>query len=449
MKDQSQTLFSTISNHNEDAEFSVIGSILVDQNVFIIAKEHILSSNYFYNYQCRLLWQAINELMDEGIPIDDVTIYNKLKKEIDDNKITQTEIDKIYNRTPTSANCKYYSEIVAEYYKKRELARSWIEGVNKINDPDKKAKDIWSEASNNTTKLFLEKDSLYTIHDLIEELHSIPANGQWGLNWGIASLDKWIQYLTPGEVIVIGARPGHGKTALAIQLADFWSLNGHKIFFQSLEMSRIEIDSRRLARISGIAEWKIKRGFNFSENKSIDFERTINYSAARIYDMSEKYNKFIINDKAGLSPSEISLNIKIAYEKFGINFFMLDHFQKVNFYGGHREVRHCMDEGLELILSTCKNLKITPVILSQLNRAVEGRDDREPQLTDLKECGSLEQSANKVFLMYWKYRHTLKSEDKLKMLIKCDKNRSGKTGRMIVEYIPEIYLFNNDLTEGK
>jgi replicative DNA helicase len=209
-------------------------------------------------------------------------------------------------------------------------------------------------------------------------------------------------------------------------------------------MSTKEIYLRRLARMSGIPMWRIKRGPRYPENRdNPEYDHIISHAASMIYD---KRNSYIINDRSGLSPEEIALNIRIEYETHGIDFFALDHFHRVNFGSMSHEYRHAQEEGLELILSTCRNLGITPIILAQLNRSVESRDDREPQLTDLRECGRLEEAANIVLMLYWRYQHTQKPEDKHKLKIKCVKNRDGQTGSAIIEFVPEIYSFGRDMT---
>jgi replicative DNA helicase len=440
----SLTLSSMILNHDNAAEMAVLASIMYDRSAFISAKRHIADEKYFYSYRNRIVWKAISEMIRADIPIDPLTLSDKLLKEIREEKISALYFSEITDSIATSAHCEHYAGIVAENFRVRELLRAYIEATGALNE-NADSKAVWEDVSRKTTGLFREKEKEFTIHDLMDELEKVPAHGQWGIPWHIPSLDEYVKEFAPGSVIILGARPGHGKTTLLIQLAELWANDGHKIFFQSMEMSVKEIYLRRMARLSGVPMWKIKRGPHYFENReNPDYDHLIENSASKIYDSRDR---FIVSDRAGLSPEEIALNIRIAYETHGINFFALDHFHRVNFSANMRDMRHAQEEGLELILSTCRNLEITPIILAQLNRAVESRDSQELQLTDLRDCGRLEEAANLVLLMYWKYQHTQKPEDKHRLKIKCAKNRDGRTGSMQIEFIPETYSFLRDFTK--
>jgi replicative DNA helicase len=270
----------------------------------------------------------------------------------------------------------------------------------------------------------------------MERLSTIEEQGSWGLTWGIPRLDEAIGQFSKDAVIILGARPGHGKTMLVGQWVDYWLEIGQKIFFESLEMTREELDIRRLSRISSIPAWQIRKGFNYYRNvKSEKFQPMINHAAEFIFN-NEK--KLIVRDRKGLTAEEIALDIKRASDFYGCNVFVLDHFHRIKF-SGNGEMRHQQEQGLEIILSACSSCGMTPIILAQLNRGIENREDDVPKLSDLRDVGRLEEAATNVFFLYWKFKKTYAAEDKFKISLLNAKSRDGETGRIELTISPEIY----------
>jgi len=218
----------------------------------------------------------------------------------------------------------------------------------------------------------------------------------------------------------------------------------YQIFFQSLEMTQRELYLRRLSRLSTIPLWRIKLGYGYYRNsQQPDYRKLLNGGAGEI---SNTENNVFVNDTSGLTPQEIALNTRVAYEHHGIDIFVLDHFHRLNFSGKYKEMRHAQEQGLEIILAACKNSGITPVILAQLNRGIENTEtEREPRLSDLRDVGRLEEAATNVLFVYWKYKRTQKEEDKYAIKILNAKARDGHTGRIFLEYSPEIYHFGNTI----
>ena len=422
-----QALISPKIRSNFDAEVAVLGSVLTDRKSFAAASEKILSVTYFYWEKHRMVWDAIQKLILDDEPIDIITVSENLKLEIGLGKISASFICDLIDHVPTSNNCGYYAELVAEEYRAREIIRSYTNGISELQEAAL-SRDIWEKTSNNTSGLFREQKEYYTI-DILEQELSEPKPA-WGKHWGVEALDCEIGQFPAGAIIVIGGRPGHMKTTLAIQLMDSWALMGESVFFQSMEMTSREIDLRRLSRFSEIPLWKIKQGGHNIK------------SAVDEIKIREKH--FIVSDSAGLTPDEVVLNIRIAHEKHGITFFVLDHFHRLVFSKTKGEHRHLMEEGFEKIVSACKNKKITPVILAQLNRGIENSEgDREPKLSDLRECGRLEEAATNVLLMWWNFKKTQNERDKGEIKIFNAKSRDGKTGRFYTQLNPEIYKFGN------
>jgi replicative DNA helicase len=220
------------------------------------------------------------------------------------------------------------------------------------------------------------------------------------------------------------------------------AISGKKIFFHSLEMTREELDLRRLARFSMIPRQALISGEAMSKIllPSVDFSRQVKFGSEQL---REANKNIVFSDRCGLTPKEIALDIRKAKDTYGIDYYILDHFHRVNLMTMKYEYRHAMSEGLEMIISACKNCKVTPIILAQLNRDIHKREtgQQEPKLFDLRECGRLEEAATCVLMVHWPYKSTYVEEEKEAFFILCAKNRDGETGRIQFKIKPETYTF--------
>jgi replicative DNA helicase len=431
---------------NIEAENSFLGGLILNPQKYFEIANIIENEKRFFSVKNQLIYKSIIDLLKEDEPITYITITEKLFKEISSGQI---EIEYITQITDTAAmvnHLEHLANIIDENYKARKLNTIYEIAKNDIKKHIE-AIDIWHKVSEESAKLFKIKESDYSVQDLMEALEKLDGIDSWGREWGIQGLDSFLGPLNKDAVVIIAGRPGHGKTSLILQIIDQWAKHGEKIFFQSMEMSRSELDMRRLSRFSMIPLWRIKRGPNYFINKQDENYRSIiNNAASKIYDLEKN---IFVSDSCGLTPEQIALNIKINHEKHGIGIFVLDTFHRVNF-SGSREHRHAMENGLETIIEACKNNKITPIILAQLNRGIENHEvEREPRLSDLRECGRLEEAATNVLMIYWKYKRTQKESDKNIIKILSSKARDSVTGRILNKYIPEIYSFQEQINESE
>lgn len=433
--------------HDVEVEINFLGGLILEPEYFARIAD-ILNEQKFISKKNQMIFKTIKELVYENEPVSYLTIQEKLINSINLGEIEVDYISGITDQAVIGSHLVYFANIIDENYKARKLNSLYEFGQNELAQ-NVDAESVWQMVSDRASRLFTKKESPYSIHDLMENLENINSSDDWGRNWGIEGLDRFVGPLSKEATVIIAGRPGHCKTSIASQIMDYWGSNGNKIFFQSMEMSRQEIDMRRLSRLSGIPLWRIKRGPNFDTNRNDDTYRImINQAAGQIHDLNKNV---IVSDRCGLSPEEIALNIKINHETNGINIFFLDNFHRVNYSkSGPREHRHAMEHGLEVIIAACKNNGIMPVILAQLNRGVENGDaNREPRLSDLRECGRLEEAATNVLMMHWKFKQTQKETDKFTMKVLNAKARDGQTGRVFMRYYPEIYRFAEHLPGGE
>jgi replicative DNA helicase len=433
---------------NQEAEKAVLGSIAQATKTFPLAAKHIRSGNYFYSAIHRKIWNAMSVMILDNKPIDLITLIDYFGHEVMRDKSLGLAITGLTDGVPTSANCEHYAQIVTEKWQARELIKINTTASDRamlLESPRK----IWDEATESIREIFTEPVQPYDLHATVNSLYATGKSKAWGLGWNLWPLDDLVGSVEAGVTIVIGARPSHGKTTLALQLMDGWLGMEHKIFYESLDMDQRRLDLWRLSRISRTPFHEIKQGIeeiDKIENEVrkklvLEKEKKILGAADVIFG---RRSRLVVRDQAHISPEQIALDIKMAHDKIGIDIFFLDHFHRVDFSGGrNRDERHNMAAGLELIIATCKNLKITPVILAQLSRLSAHDGGREPVLSDLRECGRLEEDADVALLLDYEFRRKTKTGNAEVNKIICAKNKDGATGRVQLEYFPAEYRFTD------
>lgn len=439
---------------NQEAEKAVLGSIAQDTKTFPLAAKFIRSGSYFYSSVNQKIWNAIATMIFDNKPLDPITLIDFFGQKVLQDKALGLAITALTDGVPTSANCEHYARIVAEKWQARELVKINTTANDKImclGSP----RQAWEEATNSTRGVFTDIVQPYDFHETISSLYETGKNKAWGLGWNLWPLDKLVGPVEPGVTIVVGARPSHGKTTLALQLMDGWLGHGYKVFYESLDMDRRRLDLWRLSRISRIPFPQIKHGIE-DRNKITDpvqiksieeKEKKIHTAASVIF---SRQSRLVVRDRAHISPEEISLDIQMAHDKIGIDLFFLDHFHRINFSNGKsRDERHNMAAGLELIIATCKNLKITPVIIAQLNRLSAHDGGREPIPSDLRECGRLEEDADILLFLDYEYRRHGKQGTQEQNKVICAKNKDGMIGKIQLGYIPAEYRFTDQIIHGE
>lgn len=433
---------------NQEAEKAVLGSIAQDVKVFPLVAKHIRSGDYFYSSVHKMIWNAMSIMIFDNKPIDVITLIDYFGKEVMQNKILGLTITTLTDGVPTSANCEHYAQIVAEKWQARKIIK-----INAIANDEifnlEFPKNVWEKVTNSIREIFTDVIKPYDLHKTMDSLYTIGKDKPWGLDWNLWPLNDLVGSIEPGITIIIGARPSHGKTTLALQLMDGWLGTGHKIFYESLDMDQRRLDLWRISRISRIPFWEIKRGIkeqnvfqnDIQKNIVNEKERKLHNAASVLFD---RQSRLVVRDRAHISPEEISLDIRMAYDKIGIDLFFLDHFHRIDFSKSkHRDERHSMAAGLELIIATCKNLKITPVILAQLNRLSAHDGGREPIPSDLRECGRLEEDADVLLFLDYEYRRYGKQGMQEQNKIICAKNKDGVIGKTSLQYFPAEYRFTD------
>lgn len=410
-----------IPPHDLDAEKSVLAAILIDKDAIIKVSE-ILKPESFYSKAHQAIFEAMLELYDKRMTIDVITLKDQLTK---DKKIRTvggvSGISQLSNLLSTAANVENYASMVKEKYVKRELIALSNEVGNLAFDESKEVNEILDSAEQQVMAIsqtharrdFLPiKQTLVESFDRLDELQK--SGGQLrGLPTGFADLDRMTAGLQKSNLIILAARPGTGKTAFAVNIAQYATITAKKkVGFFSLEMSREELIDRLLVGQADIDAWKLKTG-RLSQEDFLKISDAMGVLAE---------SKLFIDDTPGLSIYEMRTKARRLMMEQNIDLLIVDYLQLA--HGQNRENRvQEVGEISQGLKNIARELKIPVLALAQLSRAVEQRGEKSPQLSDLRESGSIEQDADVVMFLYRK-------DDDLResVTLKIAKHRNGGLG---------------------
>lgn len=412
--------------HNDEAEQSVLGAILIDKEAITIVSEH-LRPNHFYNERNGIIFECMLALSDLRKPIDFLTLTNELKKKKMAAKIESDYITSLVDSVPTSANVLHYAQIVKETAIKRTLIESGTKIAEMGYADEKEISEILNTAESsiftisqgNITKGFVPiKETLTTSFDRINELEQ-AGEGLRGVPTGFHDLDMILSGMQNSNLLILAARPGTGKTALAINIASYVGVERKMpVGIFSLEMSNEELVDRLLVGQADIDAWKLKTG-KLPDGDMMKLSEAMGQLAdAPIF----------IDDTPGLSIAEMRSKARRLQMEHGVRLIIVDYLQLVDpgkkFESRVQEVSY-VSQSLKNI---ARELKVPVLSLSQLSRAVEHRGERKPQLADLRESGAIEQDADVVMFIYKPDEDVYAPTTPTKLLIA--KHRNGRTGEI-------------------
>lgn len=424
--------------HNEDAEQSVLGAILIDSNAISVASE-ITKVSDFYNSINGIIFDAMLSLYEERSPIDLVTLTRKLKKKKLFDKIDSSYLSELVNTVPTAANVEHYAQIIKEDAIKRALITlggqitemGFMEEKNVDELLDKAESSIFSISQGHGITGFVPlKEMLAASFDRIDELHKKGA-GLRGIKTGFTDLDSILAGMQASNLLILAARPGQGKTAMIANISQFVSVNEKiPVGIFSLEMSQEEIVDRLLVGQADVDAWRLKTG-KLSESDFTKLSEAMGLLAdAPIY----------IDDTPGISVAEIRTRARRLQLEHNVALFIIDYLQLVD-PGKHYDNRV---QEVSVVSQSLKNLarelKVPVVAVSQLSRAVEHRGEKKPQLADLRESGAIEQDADVVMFLY-RVEEALGNVIPTKLLVA--KHRNGPTGEIDLLFRGDRIRFYN------
>jgi replicative DNA helicase len=420
--------------HSLDAEISVLGSLLLDKNAIINVAE-FLNSAHFYDDKHASIFDAMLELYEARDPIDVLTVSNRLKKKKRLKDIGGAAyLAELASRVPTAAHVEHYGRIVKEAAVKRSLMQSAArlvefsmdDGLSANELLDRAETEVFSLTQQNLSQSFVPvRAALTESFDRLDELHKQPG-GLRGVPSGFSSLDDTLAGFQKSNLIILAARPGMGKTALALNIAQAVSLvNAQSVGLFSLEMSKEELVDRLLVAQADIDAWQLKTG-KLGES---DFTKL----SDAMGELAEA--PLYIDDTPALSVVEMRTKARRLQVEKGLDFLVVDYLQLVR----GRNIENRVQEVSEIsqgLKNLARELKIPVLALSQLSRAVENRGSRKPQLADLRDSGAIEQDAD-VVMFLWNEDET----DRENFFLDIAKHRNGPMRQLKLHFRPNRVKF--------
>ena len=443
-----EALIKRVLPHSIEAEQSVIGSMLMDREAVITASEIVTADN-FYQHQYGVMFESMVELFNEGKPVDLVTLQNRLKEKDVPPEVSSLDfVRDIVTMVPTSANVKFYANIVREKAVLRKLIKVNEEIANEcylgresletiLETTEKRIFDLLQ--SRNSAEFVPIRQVALNVLENIEKA-SKTKETVTGVPTGFIDLDYKTSGFQPSDFILIAARPSMGKTAFVLNVVDYVSVRrGIPCMIFSLEMSKEQLVNRMLSMESNVDSRKLRTG-TLTDS---DWDAVV--EGVGIIGGS----KLIIDDTPGISISELRSKCRKAKLEHGLGMVIIDYLQLMSGSGRGSDNRQQEISDISRSLKAlARELQAPVVALSQLSRACETRTDHRPMLSDLRESGAIEQDADVVMFLYRDdyYNKDTDMKDVAEVIIA--KQRNGPIGTVNLVWMPQYTKFANAVRQS-
>ena len=436
-------------NNNTEAEQAVLGSLLLSREKYPEV-DALLSSSDFESEVHKEIYECIKSIADKGKPIDHITVSKQLDRNNTLQRVGGLDYLKELQSIPVSAlAADSYANLVKDQSIDRNLRRVLQQLISLSENPKgKSSDDILNEAeakifelSENRTK----EDSLKQVKTFVKgvreklEILSTLEGDLIGISSGFKVIDNVTKGLKEEELIVIAGRPSMGKTSLAMNIAENVAKNedGCVAVF-SLEMSSESLTSRMLGSMASINQQQFMVGKNLTQR-----------NWEKIYDQSAKLSELeiFIDDSANINPMEIRAKCRRLAKQFrnkgGVKLVVIDYIQLMQMPGKSENRVNELSDISRALKQLAKEIKAPVIILSQLNRMVEQRPNKRPQMSDLRDSGAIEQDADLIFMLYRDYVYKKAEEWKAVTELRLVKHRNGPTKNLLLAFKEELTKFTD------
>ena len=445
--DENMNEIRRIPPHSQEAEQSVIGSMMIDPEA-IAASSAILTEEDFFLKPYALLFKAIVDLDTSGRAVDPVTLQDRLREmDAPEDLASAQTLAELVASVPVSTNAKHYAKIVAEKAQLRRMIRTMETLTAECYADREKADDLSDKMEKQVFQLLTKRQGreLTPIADIVmDALDRISAASSQnssitGLATGFHDLDFKTSGFQPSDLILIAARPSMGKTAFVLNIGAYMAFREKKrVAIFSLEMSKEQLVNRLLAQESNINAGSLRNG----RLKDSEWENLV--MGADVIGKSD----LVIDDTPGISVPELRSKCRRLKLEGGLDCIMVDYLQLMSGSGrGNDSRQQEISEISRGLKEVARELHVPLVALSQLSRAVEQRPDHRPVLSDLRESGAIEQDADVVIFLYRDDYYNQDSERKGIADILIRKQRNGPLGDVELVWLPEYTKFANPVNE--
>ncbi|GAA1186992.1 replicative DNA helicase [Ornithinimicrobium humiphilum] len=423
------------------AEMSAIGAMLLSKDAIGECSEIVKAAD-FYRPAHERIFEAIIDLFSRGEPVDAITVADELTKRGDLARVGGTAyLHQLIAQVPTAANASYYAEIVAE----RAILRRLVEAGTRIVQIGYGGGDVEEVVNAAQAEVFAVADrrggeDYHAIGDLIQPTtdeieHNASSTGEMvGVPTGFTDLDELTNGLHPGQMIIVAARPAVGKSTFALDIARAAAIHARMpaVVF-SLEMSRTEITMRLLSAESEIPLQNMRKG----NMRDRDWTRLAE-TQGRIHDAP-----LFIDDSPNMSLMEIRAKCRRLKQQHNLKLVIVDYLQLMSSGKRVESRQQEVAEFSRALKLLAKELEVPLIALSQLNRGPEQRTDKKPQMSDLRESGSIEQDADVVILLHRESLYERESQREGEADVIVAKHRNGPTDTIVVAFQGHYSRFTN------
>lgn len=424
------------------AEQSVVGAMITDERAIMKASE-ILTPGDFYHRQYAVMFETMVELYDAGKPIDVVTLLDELKKKDAPEEILSLQaLGELASAVPVTVNIESYANIV----KDKAMLRKIIDMNRDIEKLCLQEESGTDEILDITESKFLEllqrrgvedfvpiEDVVMNALNKIEEVSRLSGNVT-GIPTGFIDLDTQTAGMQPSDLILVAARPSMGKTAFALNIAEYVAIHEDEtVAIFSLEMSKEQLVNRLFSLESRVDSQKLRTG----KLTDADWESLIE-GASNVGKSS-----LIIDDTPSISVSELRSKCRKYKQEKDLKLVMIDYLQLMTVSGKSESRQQEISEISRSLKALARELNVPVIALSQLNRGVEQREDKRPMLSDLRDSGAIEQDADVVMFIYRDdyYNHDTPRKDISEIIVA--KQRNGPVGTVELAWLSSQTRFAN------
>ncbi|WP_251389384.1 replicative DNA helicase [Mediterraneibacter agrestimuris] len=445
-----EAVIKRIMPHSTEAERAVIGAILMNKEAAVTTSEMITGED-FYQAAYGIVFDAMVELFHMGRPIDLITLQEHLKSKNVPPEISSLEFIKdliAEMGVETSANVKYYAQIVQEKSTLRRLIKINEEIANTCYQENQPLEEILERTEKQVFELIEHGNSqeyvpirqvVLNALDVIERASKTKGTVT-GIPTGFIDLDYKLSGLQRSDLILIAARPSMGKTAFVLNIAQHVAFRQNlAVAIFSLEMSKEQLVNRLFSLESHVDAQVLRTG----NLKDTDWEKLIE-GAGTI-----GKSRMIIDDTSGISIAEMRSKCRKYKLELGLDLIIIDYLQLMSGSGGrgNESRQQEISEISRSLKGLARELNVPVIALSQLSRAVESRTDKRPMLSDLRESGAIEQDADVCMFIYREDYYIPDTEDKNIAEIIIAKQRNGPIGTVRLAWMPQYTRFGNELRE--
>ena len=439
-----EALIKRVLPHSIEAEQSVVGAMLMDKDAVMTASE-IISGKDFYQTSYGTIFDSMTELFNEGKPVDLITLQERLKEKDVPEEISSLSFARdLIAAVPTSANVKYYAEIVKEKAVLRKLIKLNEEIANICYVGNEPLESILETTEKRVFELVQSRSSgdyvpikEVVLHALEKIEKASKSKGTvTGIPTGFLDLDYKLSGLQPSDLILVAARPSMGKTAFVLNIAQHVAFKSKKtVAIFSLEMSKEQLVNRLFSLESQVDSQALRTG----NLKDSDWEKLI--ERAGIIGKSN----LIIDDTPGISISEMRSKCRKYKLEHHLDLIIIDYLQLMSGSVGRRSDSRQQEisDISRALKGLARELNVPVIALSQLSRAVEQRPEHRPMLSDLRESGAIEQDADVVMFIYRDDYYNKDTDTPNQAEIIIAKQRNGPIGTVNLAWLPDYTKFAN------